>query len=276
MLNRADKIYKNLDDQLKLIELEQPIILRRAELSIVACEQALEQLKLLFSTKKMKSLEEEITFFKKIKPRFSEQLIYNVRVLTIEKEKPHGNKLAQLQFLEKEQKAIDQYFEKNRDFYTYYHSGSTSLDDRYFVRNKLDAHMTIDEYYFHMDRSFTTFHDVKIARILAYKRISEMIKEERQQLETNQSNDNVFHSPITWTDNKVALIELLYALNTAGTFNRGTVELKELAKALSKSFNIDLGDFYRTWSEIKIRKEPTKFLDSLKITLENRIKADME
>ena len=63
---------------------------------------------------------------------------------------------------------------------------------------------------------------------------------------------------------------------TAGSFNRGTLELKELAETISEIFNIELGDFYRTWAEIKLRKEPTKFLDNLKILLENRIKEDLK
>lgn len=59
-------------------------------------------------------------------------------------------------------------------------------------------------------------------------------------------------------------------------FNRGTLELKELAETISQIFNIELGDFYRTWAEIKLRKESTKFLDTIKFTLESKIKADLQ
>jgi hypothetical protein len=276
MINTAEKIYQDLDVQLALIEQEQVILLKRAELSMLSCENALEELRKIVFYKKVKTVNEEITFFKKIKPRFFSLLIYYAKVVAFEKAKLPGNKLYQLSFLEKAQQSIENFYEENRDFHTYYITGSTSLDDRYFVRNKLDTHMVIDEYYVYLDRSFSTFHETMIARFLAYKRLSELIEQERHLLLSSPNQPENSQGAITWTDNKTSLIELLYALNTAGTFNRGTIELKELANSFSKNFNIDLGDFYRTWSEIKLRKEPTKFLDTLKFTLENRIKQDME
>lgn len=276
MINTAEIIYQDLDLQLALIEQEQITLLKKAERSMIACEMALEELRKKVFSKKVKTLHDEITFFKRIKPRFLSLLIYYAKVVTFEKVKLPSNKSYQLNFLEKAQRSIEDYFEENKDFHTYYLTGSISLDDRYFVRNKLDSHMVIDEFYVQMDRSFSTYHEIMIARFLAYKRLSQLIEKERHLLVSIPNQPENSQAAITWTDNKTALIELLYALNTAGTFNRGTIELKELAKALSKSFNVDLGDFYRTWSEIKLRKEPTKFLDTLKLTLENRIKQDME
>jgi hypothetical protein len=83
-------------------------------------------------------------------------------------------------------------------------------------------------------------------------------------------------SNLKWTDSKVSLTVLIYALHSAPSFNNGNIELKEIGLAFSKLCNIDLGDFYRTWAEIKLKKDPTKFLDILKVALENRIKADMQ
>ena len=46
---------------------------------------------------------------------------------------------------------------------------------------------------------------------------------------------------------KVSLIELLYALQSSGSFNGGSVDLKNLATSLENSFNIDLSDYYRVY-----------------------------
>ena len=47
-------------------------------------------------------------------------------------------------------------------------------------------------------------------------------------------------------------------------FNNGNTDIKLIAKAFEDAFNIELGDFYHTFMELKARKiNRTKFLDSL-------------
>ena len=71
-------------------------------------------------------------------------------------------------------------------------------------------------------------------------------------------------SPLSWTGNKTALTELIYALSAQGVFNNGNADIKLIAKVFENAFNIDLGDFYHTFMELKARKiNRTKFLDSL-------------
>jgi len=75
-----------------------------------------------------------------------------------------------------------------------------------------------------------------------------------------------------WTGSKVALIELIYALHAEGVFNNGTTDLKETAKFFEETFEIDLGQFHRTFFEMRARKsERTKFLNSLRDTLVRRM-----
>ena len=53
-----------------------------------------------------------------------------------------------------------------------------------------------------------------------------------------------------------------------GVFNNGKADLKHIASHFSKSFNIELGDFYHTYNDIKERKKcQTKFIDELKSSL---------
>jgi hypothetical protein len=58
--------------------------------------------------------------------------------------------------------------------------------------------------------------------------------------------------------------------------NNGTASINELAKSMEALFQKDLGDYYRTFLEIRERKKsPTKLLDTLKTSLMNRmIEAD--
>jgi len=74
-----------------------------------------------------------------------------------------------------------------------------------------------------------------------------------------------FRKTQKWTGSKVALIELIYALHTEGVFNQGASELKEVATFFEEAFEVDLGQFNRTFLEIRARKsERTKFLNTLK------------
>ena len=75
-----------------------------------------------------------------------------------------------------------------------------------------------------------------------------------------------------WTGSKIALIELIYALHAEGVFNNGMTDLKETAKFFEETFDVDLGQFHRTFFEMRARKsERTKFLNSLRDGLIRRM-----
>ena len=53
-------------------------------------------------------------------------------------------------------------------------------------------------------------------------------------------------------------------MHIQGVFDNGNAEIKLIAKTFETAFNIDLGDFYHTFMELKARKiNRTKLLDSL-------------
>jgi hypothetical protein len=50
--------------------------------------------------------------------------------------------------------------------------------------------------------------------------------------------------------------------------NLGQTDIKEIAETLQNVFHYELGDFYKTFSEIRGRqKSKTKFLDELSLNL---------
>ena len=64
---------------------------------------------------------------------------------------------------------------------------------------------------------------------------------------------------------KVALVEFIYALYAGKCFNNGNTSLKDIAFCCETLFNIEIGDFYRIFLEIRNRKKSrTQFLDKLK------------
>ena len=80
----------------------------------------------------------------------------------------------------------------------------------------------------------------------------------------NVNVKKVSNNSLKWTASKTALTELIYALYSHGAFNNGNTEIKLIAKTFEDAFNIELGDFYHTFMELKARKiNRTKFLDRL-------------
>ena len=80
----------------------------------------------------------------------------------------------------------------------------------------------------------------------------------------NVNVKKVSNNSLKWTASKTALTELIYALYSHGVFNNGNTDIKLIAKTFEEAFNIELGNFYHTFMELKARKiNRTKFLDNL-------------
>jgi len=276
----ANKLLSELDNQLQSLELEYDIILKRSELSFYTTKKVIEGLKVMILKHKFRSENEEIRFFKEVKPLFTSRLVYHLMVYNLETRKPSGGKEILKKYYVKQLESLKHYFDYNIDFYKYYRAGATYLDDKYFVRNKLDLQLTPDGHIFENDPRFSTTHDFKVAKILAHDRLQVYIEKKLTWLDNRepgyQFSKEEPRFKLVWTESKASLIELIYAFYVTGSFNKGSLELKELAVSLSEYFNIELGDIYRSWAEIKLRKDPTKFLDTLKTNLEKKIKEDLK
>lgn len=188
------------------------------------------------------------------------KLIYYNAVYKIETKKPYGEKQIK-KFLNKELSKLKKFFDNNIDFYKYYRSNNSFLDENFFMRGKHDIRLWLDTYYFEADHRFCTSHDYKAAKILANDLIQVYLED---QLDNSSQKKGYNSSSLNWTGSKSALTELVYALYAQGVFNNGNVDIKLIAKTFETAFNIDLGDFYHTFMELKARKiNRTKFLDSL-------------
>jgi len=189
--------------------------------------------------------------------------------------KPFGSPRILKKYYNKELDKLKLYFDNNLDFYKYYRTGSTYLDYKYFVRGKFDIKLSLDNYYFETDTNFTTSHDFKVAKILANDLLQLYLENQLVLLENKEDKFKSQRNPnakLTWTGSKVALTELLYALQTEGVFNNGTADLKDIAEYFEENFNIDLGQYRRTFLEIRVRKEDrAKFISTLREKLLKRM-----
>lgn len=275
MLTTTHKLLTELEKLLHNIEEDNDIVLKRSELSFNACMDAITQLKAFILKYKFKSSAEEIKFFKEIKPQFTSKLIYHLSLYNIETKKPSGGKEILKRYFVKELEILKHYFDYNLHFYKYYRTGATYLDDKYFLRDKYDIQLALDGYVFENDTRFSTTHDFKVAKILANDQIQVYLENELSYLERKDSIPNLQEFPkprLTWSDTKTSLIELIYALQAQGSFNNGNADIKEIAGHFENMFNVELGDYYRTWLEIRVRKTGrTKFISQIQEKLIKRM-----
>jgi len=262
-MKRMDKFYNETYRKLETaiqeqeIEIDNPI--KRIEAIIQLIIKSLSDLKEFVLKNDFKDMEAEIYFFKYQKPVIVSKLIYYNAVYKIETKKPYGEKQVK-KFLNKEINKLKKFFDNNLDFYKYYRSNNSFIDEKFFVRGKHDIRLWLDTFYFEADHRFSTSHDYKVAKIIANDLIQVYLE--------GQLNSNLTKIPDTsslnWTGSKTALTELIYALYSHGVFNNGNTDIKLIAKIFEDTFNIELGDFYHTFMELKARKiNRTKFLDSL-------------
>jgi len=259
-----------LETAIKGLEIEDENALKRIEAIISIITQCLSEVKEYVLKSGFNSIEKEIHFFKHQKPVIVAKLVYYNTVYKIEAKRPYGGKEVIEDYLNKELSKLKRFFDNNMAFYSYYRAESTYLDHTYFVRGKHNVQLNLDTFYFETDHSFSTSHDYKVAKIIANDLIEEYIEEQLKN--TDKDNKPSTQTKLNWTGSKTALIELIYALHSQGIFNNGNADIKVIVKIFESTFNIDLGDFYHTFLELKSRKiNRTKFLDTLKETLVKRI-----
>jgi len=271
---------KNLEFELKRIEDEGLPLLKKAERSIYCINESLKQIKQFVITQQFQSQDDEILFFKEIKPSIYSKLIYFVKIFHIESKRPDGSDKSKKKYLLNELSKLENFFSENLEFYQYMRNNRTFLDDKFFVRGKLDLRLSIDPYVYDVDPSFSTGLDYKVAQILANKLISIYLNSEIEALIKKEfvksKQGTLLKGKYVWTAHKNSLVEMIYAFKAVHAINEGDFDINEFALHLGAFLNIELGDIYRTFLEIKGRNNQTKFLDSLKQALIDKMNKEFE
>ena len=276
MMNTTETMFNGLISQINTLAAEKDTLIRTEKI-VGAITDALNQLKNLIKDQGFSGEQDEIYFYKHCKPKFHALYIYHATVFSVESDKPLGSKKAIRRYFHNELRRIDHFFYHNADLYKYYRSGKTHLDKEYFTRGQGFNGFMIDIVTPIIDREFCTLHSIKIAFLIAYQQLRQYFQESMLEIETSPKTP-VFSptpAPLTWTDSKTGLIEFIYSLDAAGSFNDGKADLKEIIEYLQAVFQVELSNPSRTFQEILARKKGyTTFLDRLKSVLLRRINKD--
>jgi len=271
----TNSLYNQMENNLDEVNLDETDILQRLKNSSLTILSSISKLKNFTASYEFIDVNDEINFFKNIKPKFSSKLIFYQKAYEIQLYLPIGHVTDLKNYYFKEIQKIEKYLNDNKELFSYYRSNSTLFDEIYFVRKKPDSWLLLSLDDYETDLDFTTFYDHKISKIVAFDLLSEFIKDsinkldqknELRKINLNNTGD------LIWTGSKVSLVELLYALQSTGSFNNGSIGIKDLANELQSLFNVDIGNYYRVFQEIRIRKSSrTSFMDQLKDRLVKRM-----
>lgn len=206
---------------------------------------------------KFKDTEEEIRFFKEIKPVLLSQYYFYKRIFSLALFDSFRDRRSRIDNYYRILQKLQNFARKHQAFYEYCMAGSTYLDATYFIRNRKNL-SGVDQ-----DEKFTTGYDRILSKILAHELIKQFVLTAIRKLQDDRTGTSSYSIP--WTGSKIALIELIYSLHATSVINYGKADVKQIAMCFEEVFSIDLSNYARMFSDIKIRKSgQTNFLDQLR------------
>lgn len=217
--------------------------------------------------------QDEIYFFKLIKPCIISKLIYQKAVLRIELNAPKGKSQCN-KYYKEELIKLSHYPQKDIKFYHYYRSGATENDKLYFTRSSKKNILETECFQINSDQRLSTCYDFKVAKIIASDELVQYLENQIAYLNATpvqlESNNK---SKLYWSGSKIELVELIYALYYKKVINNGNTDIKEITTELSRIFNIELQEnIYRYFTDIKNRKiSKSKFMNLLSDNLNVKI-----
>lgn len=222
------------------------------------------------------STEEEISFFKETKPKFSSLLIFYSNIERLEIDKPEGGLLHLKAYFQNELKTIRRFFEGNRQIYAYYRSEDNNLDPQLFLRGVTDTPRWLCKIRVDQDERFSTAGDYLFARIIATEQFARYLENATTGVDFQPFVEDDIETK--WTGESINLLEMAYGVYQTAQVNHGKIGIGELVRKLEKVFNVNIGRPYRRFSEIKQRKRlsRTKYLDEMVNSINKKIDDENE
>lgn len=218
---------------------------------------------------------EEIIFFKSIKPRFYRWLIYYQECYTIEVGVSVGDSKERQAYYAEQLKYLGRFFRQHEFYYQYYRLGATELDHLWFVRGAQLSGVLAPEVP-EVDPAFGTAQDYLFSKFMAYELVQgwllEVMAEPADGVKSPgwQSRKGV---STRWTGDTCNLIEIIYGIYETRQVNSGEVDLSDLMDVFEQAFQVNLSRYFRRFTEIKRRKtiSKTKYLDQMRDAVNKKI-----
>jgi len=194
-----------------------------------------------------KSEAEEIRYYKQEKPDFMKYGIFLHAVHEMHLNEPIGFIETKMEFLHNEMNKLRSFQVDNNEMYKYFKAYETNRDSQLFSKNSVNKDI--------------------FAVISASYMLEKYLYSERDPRPLSEKLKD--YPVLKWNGSKVDLVELIYVLAYAGNIEHESNELDMLVNSFEHLFDIDLGNHYRIFLDIRNREEPAKLLLRLVDILHN-------
>ena len=275
LIEKTKSLFHALEKKTEELKAEKKHHLEYAQFALAETDAAIRNLKSWVITHDFDCWENEITFFKKLKPKFIAKFIYCSKVISLLSSLPHSGTKLKKSIYEAELESLRYFSVENREFISYWRRNATYMDLKYFLRFKYDLDVKLAPDVHSYDERFSTSHDHLISQIIAHDQYEMFLAEQIARLKDGTLEESQPKKDFRWTASKVGLTELVVALHHTHCFNGGNTSLAETVKRFEEAFSINLGNYHNTVGEIKGRKSnPAKFLKLLSENLTAYLEKD--
>ncbi|MDP2069370.1 MAG: RteC domain-containing protein [Lutibacter sp.] len=258
--------------------------LGKVEKSIKIARDCLYQLRLEMRNMDSISPRDEIHFFKKQKPKIHGRLFFYLELNNFLINYPESG-ISEQRIYIKEHIAILKVKKADVfEFAKYCRLNATKYDHIYFLREdpQLDLFMNKNL----EDPEFSTSHDKLASKIVTFNLLMKFYASELELLNPKKENVvievvkplKVVKPLLEWKGSNTDLIETIYGLDYRGAVGEsGPENIKKMVKFSERAFGIKLGNYQKTFCEIKARsKDHAKFLESVAAALNAKIKSEQK
>lgn len=209
------------------------------------------------------SADEEIYFFKFVKPAFYALQIYEVDYYNLTVNAPIGTDEMLKSWFEQELLYVFRTFRIHAFHYQYFRTGARELDTAYFTRDGRPGDIPVLELADPFP-GFSTPLDYLFAKFIAAERLQHLLIDKLTVLYGGQPAKSAKSGPkLKWTGDTINLVELAYGIWLTNQINDGQASMAEITRWLEEIFSVHIGDPNRRWQDITRRKSisATKYLD---------------
>ena len=271
-------VIKKINVEENLLDIDNKDLISKVKLKISDLFQTMSEMKEYVLEKGFETVQDEIEFFKEIKPVIQARLIYYNKVYRTESNCPLDiYEVRKKYYIDELQKIERNYYENcGCSFFRYYISGRNDKDEEYFVRGKIDWNNGLNRHILEADYKFSTYYDYRVSRILCDQLLHNYLFFKINDEAFNGNYPDAKSFQLEWTGSKSTLIELIYALHANQSISNGKTNIRKLCAIAEVIFNLDLKDLHHTFHRMKTRSgSRTSFLDQLKVSLEEYMDRDL-
>ncbi|MBU2912695.1 RteC domain-containing protein [Reichenbachiella agariperforans] len=269
-MNHILVLRQQLESGIKEIDQSDKNTVSKCSAKIKLCQDLNNELRKYYCKNSIRE-QDQITFFKEIKPQFVSALYFHIEVFNYLKGRPKGSLKAKKQYINLNLDRVSTFITRHSEFHHYIQLGSTHFDEIYFKMINFDPliHGNLE---YPVDPIFSSPAEPTLSCLLASDRFIQFLKNEYYTLR-NPTLDPTWETTksLKWNRSKTDLVELVYAMSASNSING---ELKDIIEVAEKVFNLDLGNFYRTYTDIKYKKDPTSLLNDMKKGLLEKISSE--